>query len=133
MCGFSQGLNSMQSQVKELEEDVASHKSFLDKIRRIALEEDKKRFRSGLVTSALESTVAVGQIGDALVELIQKCLFDDDNEKKMLQSTLDRVNILVLSRDGGVIDYLNLHVRAVHKSCWRPAVQPAPTSGVLPM
>lgn len=91
MCGFSQGLNSMQSQVKELEEDVASHKSFLDKIRRIALEEDKKRFRSGLVTSALESTVAVGQIGDALVELIQKCLFDDDNEKKMLQSTLDRV------------------------------------------
>ena len=106
----------MQSQVKELEEDVASHKSFLDKIRRIALEEDKKRFRSGLVTSALESTVAVGQIGDALVELIQKCLFDDDNEKKMLQSTLDRVKKkIVISRDGGVIDYLNLHVRAVRK------------------
>ena len=81
----------MQSDIRQLEEDLAAHKSFLDKIRRIALEEDKKRFRSGLVTSALESTVTVGQIGDALVELLQKCLFDDDKEKKTLQSTLERV------------------------------------------
>lgn len=84
-------LNSTRSSVKNLEEDLVAHKSFLDKIRRIALEEDKKRFRSGLITSALENTLAVGQFGDALVELIQKCLFDDDKEKKALQSTLERV------------------------------------------
>ena len=81
----------MRSSIRHLEEDLAAHKSFLDKIRRIALEEDKKRFRSGLVMSALESTVAVAQIGDTLVELIQRCLFDDDKEKKTLQSTLERV------------------------------------------
>ena len=81
----------MESGIRQLEEDVAGHKSFLDKIRRISLEEEKKRFRSGLVTSALENNVAVGQIGDALIEIIQKCLFDDDNEKKTLQSKLERV------------------------------------------
>lgn len=91
LCCFPQVLNSTQSSVKNLEEDLVAHKSFLDKIRRIAVEEDKKRFRSGLITSALENILAVGQFGDALVELIQKCLFDDDKEKKALQSTLERV------------------------------------------
>ncbi|KAL9973691.1 hypothetical protein ACROYT_G020177 [Oculina patagonica] len=86
-----EGLTSMESSIKQLEDDLAGHKSFLDKIRRIALEEEKKRFRSGLVTSTLENNVSVGQIGDALIEILQKCLFDDDNEKKTLQSKLERV------------------------------------------
>ena len=81
----------MQASVRQLEENLAAHKSFLDKIRRIASEEDKKRFRSGLVSSALENTASVGQIGDALVELIQKSLFDDDKDKKTLKSSLERV------------------------------------------
>lgn len=81
----------MESSIKQHEEDLASHKSFLDKIRRIALEEEKKRFHSGLVTSALENNVSVGQIGDTLIEILQKCLFDDDNKKKTLQSKLERV------------------------------------------
>ncbi|XP_068720583.1 coiled-coil domain-containing protein 158-like [Montipora capricornis] len=86
-----ESLNSMQASVRQLEENLAAHKSFLDKIRRIASEEDKKRFRSGLVSSALENTASVGQIGDALVELIQKSLFDDDKDKKTLKSSLERV------------------------------------------
>ena len=81
----------MESSIKQLEEDLASHRSFLDKIKRIVLEEEKKRYRSGLVTSALENNVSVCQIGDALIEILQKCLFDDDNEKKTLQSRLERV------------------------------------------
>ena len=81
----------MESSIKQLEEDLAGHKSFLDKIKRISLEEEKKRFHSRLVTSALESNVSVGQIGDALIEILQKCLFDDDKEKKTLQSKLERV------------------------------------------
>lgn len=88
---FGQSLNSMQTNIKQLEEDLAAHKSFLDKVRRIVSEEDRKRFRSSLVTSALESTATVRQIGDALVELIQKCFFDDDKEKKTLRSSLDQV------------------------------------------
>lgn len=81
----------MESSIRQLEQDLAGHKSFLDKIKRISLEEEKKRFRSGLVTSALENNVSVTQIGDALIEILQKCLFDDDNEKKALQSKLNRV------------------------------------------
>lgn len=81
----------MESSIRQLEQDLAGHKSFLDKIKRISLEEEKKRFRSGLVTSALENNVSVTQIGDALIEILQKCLFDDDNEKKTLQSKLNRV------------------------------------------
>lgn len=81
----------MESSIRQLEQDLAGHKSFLDKIKRISLEEEKKRFRSGLVTSALENNVSVTQIGDALIEILQKCLFDDDNETKALQSKLNRV------------------------------------------
>ena len=77
--------------MRELEQDLAGHKSFFDKIKRISLEEEKKRFRSGLVTSALESNVSVTQIGDALIEILQKCLFEDDNEKKTMQSKLEGV------------------------------------------
>lgn len=90
-CFLGQSLNSMQTNIKQLEEDLVAHKSFLDKVRRIVSEEDRKRFRSSLVTSALESTATVRQIGDALVELIQKCLFDDDKEKETLRSSLNRV------------------------------------------
>ncbi|XP_067039809.1 coiled-coil domain-containing protein 158-like isoform X4 [Acropora muricata] len=86
-----ESLSSMQTNIKQLEEDLAAHKSFLDKVRRIVSEEDRKRFRSSLVTSALESTATVRHIGDALVELIQKCFFDDDKEKKTLRSSLDQV------------------------------------------
>lgn len=81
----------MESSIRELEQDLASHKSFFDKIKRISLEEEKRRFRSGLVTSAVESNASVTQIGDALIEILQKCLFEDDNEKKTLQSKLDGV------------------------------------------
>ena len=77
--------------MKELEQDLAGHKSFFDKIKRISLEEEKKRFRSSLVTTALESNVSVTQIGDALIEILQKCLFEDDSEKKTLQLKLDGV------------------------------------------
>ena len=87
----------MESDKRQLEVELADHKVFLDKVRRISLEEEKKRFRSGLVTSALENNVAIGQIGDALVEILQKCLFDDDNEKKTLQSKLERVREMVRS------------------------------------
>ena len=83
--------------MRKLEVELADHKVFLDKVRRISLEEEKKRFRSGLVTSALENNVSVGQIGDTLVEILQKCLFDDDNEKKTLQSKLERVREMVRS------------------------------------
>ena len=81
----------MESSIRQFEGELAHHKVFLDKIRRISLEEEKKRFRPGLVTNALENNVSVSQIGDALVEILQKCLFDDDNEKKTLQSKLERV------------------------------------------
>lgn len=88
----------MESDKRQLEVELADHKVFLDKVRRISLEEEKKRFRSGLlVTSALENNVAIGQIGDALVEILQKCLFDDDNEKKTLQSKLERVREMARS------------------------------------
>jgi len=61
--------------MRELEQDLAGHKSFFYKIKRIALEEEKRRFRSGLVTSALESNVSVAQIGDALIEILKSvCL-----------------------------------------------------------
>ena len=81
----------MESSMRDLEQDLAGHKSFFDKIKRIALEEEKKRFRSSLVTTTLESNVSVTQIGDALIEILQKCLFEDDNEKKTLQLKLDGV------------------------------------------
>ena len=87
----------MESDKRQLEVELADHKVFLNKVRRISLEEEKKRFRSGLVTSALENNVAIGQIGDALVEILQKCLFDDDNEKKTLQSKLERVREMARS------------------------------------
>ena len=87
----------MESDKRQLEVELADHKVFLDKVKRILLEEEKKRFRSGLVTSALENNVAIGQIGDALVEILQKCLFDDDNEKKTLQSKLERVREMARS------------------------------------
>lgn len=87
----------MESDKRQLEVELADHKVFLDKVKRISLEEEKKRFRSGLVTSALENNVAIGQIGDALVEILQKCLFDDDNEKKTLQSKLERVREMARS------------------------------------
>ena len=85
----------MESSIRELDQDLADHKSFFDKIKRISLEEEKKRFRSGLVTSAVESNVSVTQIGDALIEILQKCLFEDDNEKKTLQAKLEAVKSLV--------------------------------------
>lgn len=85
------GLNSMESSIRELDQDLADHKSFFDKIKRISLEEEKKRFRSGLLTSAVENNVSVTQIGDALIEILQKCLFEDDNEKKTLQAKLEGV------------------------------------------
>ena len=87
----------MESDKRQLEVELAEHKVFLDKVKRILLEEERKRFRSGLVTSALENNVAIGQIGDALVEILQKCLFDDDNEKKTLQSKLERVRDMARS------------------------------------
>ena len=87
----------MESDKRQLEVELADHKVFLDKVKRILLEEEKKRFRSGLVTSALENNVAIGQIGDALIEILQKCLFDDDNEKKTLQSKLERVREMARS------------------------------------
>ena len=85
----------MESSIRELDQDLADHKSFFDKIKRLSLEEEKKRFRSGLVTSAVESNVSVTQIGDALIEILQKCLFEDDNEKKTLQAKLEAVKSLV--------------------------------------
>lgn len=85
----------MESRIRELDQDLADHKSFFDKIKRISLEEEKKRFRSGLLTSAVENNVSVTQIGDALIEILQKCLFEDDNEKKTLQAKLEGVKSLV--------------------------------------
>lgn len=85
----------MESSIREVEEDLAGHKSFFDKIKRISLEEEKKRFRSGLLTSAVENNVSVTQIGDALIEILQKCLFEDDKEKKTLQAKLEGVKSLV--------------------------------------
>ncbi len=99
----------MESSIKQLEENLAGHKSFLDKIRRIAQEEEKKRFRSGLVTSALENNVSVGQIGDTLIEILQKCLFDDDNEKKTLHSKLERV------RRSFIFVFIMAHTWLIHK------------------
>ena len=85
----------MESSIRELDQDLADHKSFFDKIKRISLEEEKKRFRSGLLTSAVENNVSVTQIGDTLIEILQKCLFEDDNEKKTLQTKLEGVKSLV--------------------------------------
>ena len=85
----------MESSIRELDQDLADHKSFFDKMKRISLEEEKKRFRSGLLTSLVENNVSVTQIGDALIEILQKCLFEDDNEKKTLQAKLEGVKSLV--------------------------------------
>ena len=87
----------MESKLNQLEDDVTAHKSISDKVKKILVDEEKKRYGSSLATSALANSCAVGQIGDAVVEILQKCLFDDDNEKKTFKSQLDRVRRLLIA------------------------------------
>lgn len=87
----SQALYSLEAQLRHSDESFSVYKSIFCKISQILHDEERKRGGAGLTLNGANSSGPTTLSGNSVIDTLQKCLFEDDTQKKTLTLKLERV------------------------------------------